>query len=203
MVHPFQQQMEQGIFLRSTMKVKLINIYLLAVVFAVLSGNHVMAADLQAHSVYRVTSYNLGPILDDQAVNKGRFSGKLSPLLITNNTADVLNNKYGGAVSWTDTAPYSSDTQGVAVSGQFNATGKIAIHGAFGLTRNLWSPDSIDFANKSSWEANLGVIYRLMNNLSYELHFAYMDTGDLFAERSSYSDVESIIMVSNRLTMSF
>ncbi len=70
-------------------------------------------------------------------------------------------------------------------------------------TKNLWSPDSINYGNESSWEANLGVIYKLMNNLSFELHFAYMDTGDLYTRRSSYSDVESIIMVSNRLTMSF
>jgi hypothetical protein len=30
-----------------------------------------------------------------------------------------------------------------------------------------------------------------------------MDTGDLFSDKSTYADVESIIMISNRLTMSF
>jgi len=176
---------------------------MLAVISALFSNSHVMAADSQTHSIYRVTSYNLGAILDDQAPDRSRFSGSFSPLIITNSAADVLNNEYEGAIPSLKTVPHTSNTRGIAVSGQFNATEKIAIQGAFGLTRNLWSPDSINYGNESSWEANLGVIYKLMNNLSYELHFAYMDTGDLFTERSSYSDVESIIMVSNRLTMSF
>jgi hypothetical protein len=30
-----------------------------------------------------------------------------------------------------------------------------------------------------------------------------MDTGDIFKERNAYTDVESIIMISNQLTMSF
>jgi hypothetical protein len=74
---------------------------------------------------------------------------------------------------------------------------------AIGLTRNLWSPDSTEFENKSSWEANLGVIYNLFNNLSYELHLGYMEPGNLFTNKSSYSNVESIIMISNKLTLSF
>jgi hypothetical protein len=185
------------------MKTELTNIYLLIVVLTIFSCSDAQAADSQTHSIYKVTSYNLGAILDSQTPDKSRFPGNFSPLLITNSTADVLSNEFEGNTSWSENAPYTADTQSIAVSGQFNATGKIAIQGAFGLTRNLWTPDSINFENKSSWEANLGIIYKLMNNLSYELHFAYMDTGDLFTKRSSYSDVESIVMVSNRLTMSF
>ena len=124
---------------------------------------------------------------------------------------DLRNNPGGvlqGAVSVVDA--FLSDGIIVYTDGrhkmskaQFNATKKFSLLGAFGLTRNLWAPDSINYENESSWEANLGVIYKLLNNLSYEIHFAYMDTGDLFTERSSYNDVESIIMVSNQLTMSF
>ena len=55
----------------------------------------------------------------------------------------------------------------------------------------------------SSWEANLGVIYKLFNNFSYEMHFGFMDTGDIFKKSNAYSDVESIVMISNQLTMSF
>lgn len=177
--------------------------YLLAIVVAVFSYSHVAAEDLQTHSIYKVTSYNLGAILDDQGSSKSSFSRNFSPLLITSTTADILNSEHEGTVSWVETDPHTSNTRGIAIAGQFNATGKIALQGAFGLTKNLWSPDSINYGNESSWEANLGVIYKLMNNLSFELHFAYMETGDLYTRRSSYSDVESIIMVSNRLTMSF
>jgi hypothetical protein len=106
-------------------------------------------------------------------------------------------------VSWGEETPHLSNTSGIALSATINATPKIAVQGAFGVTRNLWSPDSLSYENESSWEANLGVIYKLLNNLSYELHFGYMDTGNLFTDRSSYTNVESIIMVSNQLTMSF
>ncbi len=177
--------------------------YLLAIMVAVFSYSHVAAEDMQAHSIYKVTSYNLGAILDDQDSFSSSFSRNFSPLLITNSAADILNSELEGTVSWVETDPHTANTRGIAIAGQFNATGKIALQGAFGLTKNLWSPDSINYENESSWEANLGIIYKLMNNLSFELHFAYMDTGDLFTKRSSYSDVESIIMVSNRLTMSF
>jgi len=185
------------------MKIKFKIAFLLAVMAVFFSYSHVAAEDMQTHSIYKVTSYNLGAVLNDQGSSKSSFSRNFSPLLITNTTADILNSEHEGTVSWVETDPHTANTRGIAIAGQFNATGKIALQGAFGLTKNLWSPESINYENESSWEANLGVIYKLMNNLSYELHFAYMDTGDLFTERSSYSDVESIIMVSNRLTMSF
>jgi hypothetical protein len=35
------------------------------------------------------------------------------------------------------------------------------------------------------------------------MHFGFMDTGDLFKRNNAYSDVESIVMISNQLSMSF
>jgi len=178
-------------------------VYIFVIVLAAFSYSCGMAEDVQTRSIYKVTSYNLGAILDIQDGQKKQFSSNFNPLLITNSTSDILNSEYEGTVSWVEPDSHTANSQGIAVAAQFNATQKVAFLGAFGLTRNLWAPDSINYKNESSWEANLGVIYKLLNNLSYEVHFAYMDTGDLFTERSSYSNVESIIMVSNRLTMSF
>ncbi len=179
-------------------------VYILAIVLAVFSYSNGMSEEIQTHSAYKVTSYNLGAILDMQdAPTKKKFSHNFSPLLITNSTSDILDNEHEGSVSWVETDSHTANTRGIAVAAQFNATRNFALLGAFGLTKNLWAPESMNYENESSWEANLGVMYRLLNNLSYEIHFAYMDTGDLFTERSSYSDIESIIMVSNRLTMSF
>ena len=123
--------------------------------------------------------------------------------MIASTTSDILNNELTPSVSWVETVPHTSSSKGIALSAQFEATEKISLLGAFGITRNLWTPDNVEYANESSWEANLGIIYKLVSNLSYELHFGYMDTGDLFSNHSSYSDVENIIMVSNQLTMSF
>ncbi len=185
------------------MRMNIKSIYIFAAVLAVFGYTLGMAQDIRTHNVYKVTSYNLGAILDMQNTPKKRFSTDFNPLLITNSASDIFNNEHEGTVSWVETDSHTVNTRGVAVAAQFNATRNFAVLGAFGVTRNLWAPDSINYENESSWEANLGMIYNLLGNLSYEIHFAYMDTGDLFTERSSYSDVESIIMVSNRLTMSF
>ncbi|MEE4136233.1 MAG: hypothetical protein V2I32_09150 [Desulforhopalus sp.] len=156
------------------------------------------------HLAYRVTSYNLGAFADEGQLRAGgRVWTDFQPLLITGSAADILNSEHQEVVSWVEVDAHTANSGGVAVAAEFAASAKLSIQGAFGLTRNMWSPDSADYQGKSSWEANLGVVYHLLNNLSYGLHFGYMDTGDLFSDKSSYADVESIIMISNRLTMSF
>jgi len=175
----------------------------LVIVLAVFSYSCSIAEEIQTHSAYRVTSYNLGAILNLQGTPKKQTSHNLSPLLITSSTSDILDNEHEGTVSWVETDSHTANTRSIAIAAQFNATQNFAFLGAFGFAKNLWAPESMNFENESSWEANLGVMYKLLDNLSYEIHFAYMDTGDLFTERSSYNDIESIIMVSNRLTMSF
>jgi len=132
-------------------------------------------------------------------INQSNFN----PLLITSTKSDILNNELEGSVDWVETSPHTANSRGIALSAEFDATKKVSVLGAFGITRNLWAPDSVDYENESSWEANLGVVYRLLDNLSFELHFGYMDTGDLFTDRSSYTGVENIIMISNKVTMSF
>ena len=161
------------------------------------------AAEESTHHAYRVTSYNLGAILDFHKKSSLFESGNFSPLMITSTTSDILNSELKPSVSWVETSPHTASSKGIALSAKFNATEKISLQGAFGITRNLWTPDNVEYENESSWEANLGFIYKLVSNLSYEIHFGYMDTGDLFTDQSSYSDVENIIMVSNQITMSF
>lgn len=179
-------------------------IFIIIIMIAQLSlASLSLAQEQQSHHAYRVTSYNLGAILDFHKKNT-LFSGEnFNPLMITSSKSDILNSEYNPSVSWGETIPHTASSKGIAVSAQIKASEKISFQGAFGITRNLWTPDNVDYENESSWEANLGLIYRLVDYLSYEIHFGYMDTGDLFTEQDSYSDVENIIMVSNRLTMSF
>lgn len=166
-------------------------------------GSSVYGEELSTHHAYRVTSYNLGAILEPKEQTSQFRSDSYRPLMITSTASDVLNTEHQGTVSWVETDSHTASTSGMALSAQFKASEKISLQGAFGVTRNLWAPDSLEYENESSWEANLGIIYKLVDNLSYELHFGYMDTGDLFNDQSMYTDVENIIMVSNRLTMSF
>ncbi len=159
------------------------------------------AAEPNGHQQYKITSYNFGDNAFLGAENQGSKANTFDPLLITGSRSDILNrspfivNEFG-------TSDTQSTTSGFAVSADYDATSKISLHGAIGVTKNDWDASSNPNYN-SSWEANLGVIYKLFNNLSYEVHFGYMDTGDLFKQSSTYNSVESIIMVSNQLTMSF
>lgn len=165
-------------------------------------GSLVHADNLETHRAFRVTSYDLGAIENFQG--KGPIaSRKFQPLLITSTVADILNDEYERTVSLEGTSTGVSNISSIGLSAQLDATKNISLQGALGVTRNLWTPELIGDLNGSSWEANLGVIYKFLNNLSYELHFGYLDTGNLFSDRNSYSDVESIIMISNKITLSF
>lgn len=165
-------------------------------------GGEIYAADLETHHAFKVTSYDLGVINNSQA--KGSIASRnFQPLLITSTVADVLNNTHERTVSLGKTPTDASNISSIALSAQFDPLTNISLQGAFGVTRNLWTPELMGDLNAASWEADLGVIYKFLNNLSYELHFGYMDTGSLFTDRDSYSDVESIIMISNKITLSF
>ncbi len=164
------------------------------------SASGVFAQELETHSVYKVTTYNLGALLEDKN-NPNLSLRNYEPLLITSTKADILNNR--AVVSQhPNTTPTPNATRGFAISAEYSASPQIAVQGIFGVTKNnSWETQNLD--QNASWEANLGLVYRFLDNLSYEIHFGYMETGSLLSERSSYSDVESIIMVSNKLTMSF
>jgi len=154
------------------------------------------AQDLGTHRAYKITSYNLGALQNYQNTGDAPVSPNSIPLLITGGATDILNSEHQKTVSLSG-QPETSGLRGIALSGEFDATNNISIQGAFGVTRNLWSPDLMDGISGSSWEANLGIVYKLLNNISYELHFGYMDTGKLFTNRGSYSDVENVIMISS------
>ena len=178
------------------------NIVSLIIIVLLCQAGMVYANNLETHRAFRVTSYDLGAIENFQG--KGPIaSRKFQPLLITSTVADILNDDYERTVPLGGTSTDVSNISSIGLSAQLDATKNISLQGAFGVTRNLWTPELMGNLNGSSWEANLGVIYKFLNNLSYELHFGYMETGTLFSDRNSYSDVENIIMISNKITLSF
>ncbi len=175
-----------------TMK-KILNI-IIATVLISIYGKGVSAANIEGHQQYKIVSYSFSSDdtnITDEPIHYGT-------LLITESTADILTDSlYGSGASDPKLA-----TDVFAVSADYNATPDLSLFGTIGITKNRWDA-ALNSDYDSSWEANLGVIYKLFNNISYEIHFGYMDTGDLFKENQAYSDVESIIMISNKLTMSF
>lgn len=151
------------------------------------------------HSLYKVTTYNLGTSLDFQDFSSINSQKRFDPLLITSTKADIL-----GSDQLDDPRHESfnkSATDGFAIAAQYSPSAKFALQGVVGITKNNFDPNTAK--HEASWEANLSVIYKMFKNFSYGVHFGYMDTGDLFKERDALKDAESIIMISNQLTMSF
>lgn len=157
------------------------------------------AADLESHSVYKVTTYDLGALLGEPEQSGLRIKN-YEPLLITGSKADIFS---GDSTDSSSLAPRpgQDSIKGFAIAAEYSATSNFTVQGALGFAQNRYESGSV--SNDASWEANLGLVYKFLDNLSYEIHFGYMETGDLFKERSTYSDIENIIMVSNKLTMSF
>ena len=153
------------------------------------------------NSEYKITGYTF----DKNAVSESESgllfeTSRFRPLMITSSTSDVFgDDPFGTSFSAqaTGTAPH-----GWAIAAEYLPTPNLAFHGAIGVTSAAWDAQS-ETDLQSSWEANIGVVYNFFNSLAYEVHFGYMDTGDLFQEVDTYSEVESILMISNQLTLSF
>lgn len=171
-------------------------------VFCFLAGTSIVAAEeLDTDPEVTITGYSF----DYDAVSESENGLKLEtslfkPLMITGSTSDIfgLDPFTTGLSSPTSKAA----PHGFAVAAEYLATPNLAFLGAIGVTKGNWDADA-SLETESSWEANLGVVYNFFNSLSYEVHFGYMDTGDLFEEVNTYSDIEAIIMISNQLTLSF
>lgn len=168
--------------------------------FILLTGIAVQADGLDS-SEYRISGYTF----DSDAVSESESgllfeTSRFKPLMITSTTTDVFGEDPFGT-SFSSQATGASP-HGFAVAAEYLPTPTLAFHGAIGVTSVAL--DGTPSENlESSWEANIGVVYNFFNSLAYEVHFGYMDTGDLFQQVDTYSGVESIIMISNQLTLSF
>ncbi len=162
----------------------------------VLGGTCALAANLDGHMKYTIVSYSFSGNDNDIISESGKDS-----LLITGTSLDILSDDINELDDYGigDAKPV---TDIIAISADFAATPELSLHGTFGFSKNQ-EDFNLDLDYKHSWEANVGVIYKLFNNIRYEVHFGYMETGDLFKNTNTYTDVESIIMISNKLSMSF
>jgi len=170
---------------------------LLVLTFLLGMSSVASSANLDGHLPYRIVSYSFSS--DDTSLSSDSIAA--TPLLITGTTSDILLDSATFSPGYGSADPRRA-TDIFSVSADFEATPDLSLRGAFGVTKNRWDA-GLNSDYNSSWEANVGVIYRLFNNIRYEVHFGYMETGDVFKESNTYSDVESIIMISNKLSMSF
>ena len=92
--------------------------------------------------------------------------------------------------------------QGITLKAAYSPTSSITLHSSIGLT-DTSNDERLDYTDRLGWELDLGMAYNFLDKFAYEIHFGYMDTGQLFTESNRYADIENITIVTNKLTMSF
>jgi len=95
----------------------------------------------------------------------------------------------------------------IGVHADFQVSDPLSLHGAVAYA---WADDtsgpeavvghSVD--DEYGWEVDLGAKYKLLDNLTYEIHAAYFNTGDYFDDLSN-DNGDDVYLVSNHLLMTF
>ena len=167
----------------------------------VIAGSPSLAADLNDHELYRIVTYTFNKDYSPNETGIAKKTNSFEPLMITRTRADIIS----GRPNQEEQLPFTTGKkifQSFSVVADYQATPKLGFRGVIGVTKNT-NDASAKLNFESSWEANIGVIYKLFNNFSYEMHLGFMDAGDLFKNSNAYHDVENIVMINNQLTMSF
>ena len=173
----------------------------LAMTALVAFGTQSHAADLNDHELYKIVTYTFNTGASSELGGGEQSATHFNPLMISR-PRTTLGTPQSIEQDQFAYSTATTSTQGFAVSANINATSNLAFQGVIGVTRNSMNT-TFGRNYDSSWEANLGLIYKLFDHLSYEMHFGFMDSGDIMKTSNSYSDVESVVMISNQLTMSF
>ncbi|MBC8208930.1 MAG: hypothetical protein H8E79_07170 [Desulfobulbaceae bacterium] len=158
-------------------------------------GTPAMADPLTTESAFKITGY----IFDSGTEAKSATNPAMPQLMA--GAIDKIMAAENGVSSEFSTTGRSIPPRSFAIGATFSATDKLTLLSTIGITQ----PQNEPFIYNSNfgWELDLGVAYKLLNNLTYEVHFGYMDTGEAFTESPTLTEVEKITILTNKLTMSF
>ncbi|MFA6282648.1 MAG: porin [Desulfurivibrionaceae bacterium] len=130
-------------------------------------------------------STGTGDMFEPLYILTGRHTGMLNNDIFTSNTD--MNN---------------AGVHAVVAAADYAVSNQLTLHGAIGWAQ----ADETRIANQDDeygWEYNVGAAYKLLDNLTYEAHFGYLDTGDFFNENSPTDITENVYLMTHSLTMTF
>ncbi|MFZ5762354.1 MAG: hypothetical protein ACOY8P_05460 [Thermodesulfobacteriota bacterium] len=87
------------------------------------------------------------------------------------------------------------------LAADYKVSDALSLHGAIGYAQA--DEETATYDDEYGWEYNIGAAYKLLDNLTYEAHFGYLDTGDYFNAGSTTDTTENVYMLSHHLTMTF
>jgi len=151
------------------------------------------------------TAANGGDI-ENALNNTGSTQGtgdQFEPLyILTGRHTGMLNNDVFS--SGNTTAMSRDGVHGVVLAADYAVSNRLNLHGAIAWVK----ADKVNIANKDDEygrEYNLGAAYNLLDNLTYEAHSGYLDTGDYFKSNAFLNDsqTENVYILTHSLTMTF
>ena len=155
--------------------------------------------------------------------NTGSGNGtgsEFTPLyILTGRGMGCLNADIAGADGISGGAVAVAGTHALAIIADYKASDRLTLHGAIAYAQadeevdngnlgvnTVGGVPSLSYANRGDeygWEYDLGAAYKLLDNLTYEAHFGYLDTGDFFNATATSTDATNVYLLSHSLTMTF
>ncbi len=118
-------------------------------------------------------------------------------VILTGATTGMLTGDYNAA----NADMVADGVVSLGMHADFAATDKLSLHTAIGFAQ---AEDTESIQDKDyGWEIDLGVSYKLMDNLTYAVDFGYLMTGDYFEEGTTTIDTNDVYVLNHRLTMEF
>ncbi len=146
------------------------------------------------------TAANGGDI--ENALGGNGTGDRFEPLyILTGRHTGMLNND---VFSGQTTAMSRDGVHALVLAADCAVSNRLTLHGAV-----AWGKaDKVNIADKDDEygrEYNLGAAYKLLDNLSYEAHFGYLETGDYFESETNLNDsqTENVSILTHSLTMTF
>ena len=120
--------------------------------------------------------------------------------ILTGTQTGILNNDIGSSSAY-GAAARTAGVHGLVAAGDFKASDKLSFHGAFGIAEA--ADEMTGYDSDYGYEIDAGLAYKLLDNLTYNLHFGWMSTGDFFQMGDATAETNDITLLYNKLYMTF
>jgi hypothetical protein len=149
--------------------------------YAYISGDDSSTDDLEAYDVANGMGWDFEPLY-----------------ILTGNATNILNGYRGANV--VGSTVRAAGAHAIVALADYAASEDLTLHGGIGWGQADETEGSID--EEYGWEVDLGLAYKLYDNLTYELHFGWWAVGD-FAELGDLMETEDVLLLSHHLSMKF
>lgn len=126
--------------------------------------------------------------------------------ILTGRHTGILNNDvFNGSTA----SASAAGVHAIVAAADYAVSNQLTLHGAIGWAKadeKVYLDGNVLKAAKDAeygWEYNIGAAYKLLDNLTYEAHFGYLDTGDYFNGNSATDITKNVYLLTHSLTMTF